>query len=491
MKWKDFKRTLNEQVDARLTPPSDRVLSEKIVVHDETNDKIAASNAAPRRKTRRAAGGAGRARLIYGGIAAAAAVVMIVACALIPAALRPGTPFEPIQTGITCMTVDVNPSVEMVVAADGTVDKLIARNRDADVLLADRAFERYEGMSADECVALIVRTSAELGFIDVTDTQNAKGVRLVAAGENDAYTADILNDSKRRVNEFFVQNGVYGVVYAKQQNAAEFVASSQSGASDLKQLADALRAVPSADYRREAEQLNGADRDALEQAYLGEAVQEFFSDFLEDFIDDHFEWIEEGSEIAEALADVEKLNDKIVRHPANPGLIAKSYWDVADMPVDDEKWNELIDEIAEELEDLKEEYGVEIASYADFCVQKLRYEQYDVLQKALDRLDDLDARDVSVVNEFLDAVAEIAPRQAAELRKIFDGMLTQIPQSVEDWVDRTEKKIKNKYDERRQRYGASLDDRVEMSEDEYEDWLESLLDAYGDDWDALWESLQK
>lgn len=489
MNWKEFTDRLNEQVEEKLTRTDEKILS-RLNAESPQNGVPASKTVQPIRKTtRRTRHGVGTGKkAIYGAIAAMLAIALALGV-MLPILMRSDgdRPAPSIDAGITCMNIDVNPSVEMIVGKDGKVDRLIARNADADVLLSDAALSDYTALRASECTALLVERCVELGFLLPDEAGKISGVKLRAAGDSDGFTARILDESKKGVEEFFRQNGIFGIVYARQTPTADYL--TQTGAQSVADAAQALAAQKQYFFQRQAEELSDEDTQALHRVYLDEAVRDFFEEYLEDWIEDHLDWVEDGMECGTLLEEAWQINSDIIKNPHNPNILARSYWDLLDTQIADEELNDLMEDMKEILEELAEDHGLQIAGLAQLELLKIAYSKYTVLEKALDRLEDLSADDIGAIDDLLAAVSEIAPSQAAHFRKALQELCEDLPQNVAEFVDRSASSVKKSYEKRKEKYRSALDGRTQLSSDEYEEWIEDLLGRYAGDWDALWSGL--
>jgi hypothetical protein len=77
----------------------------------------------------------------------------------------------------TYVTIDINPSVELIVNRREVVVYVNALNEDAEVLLADL---ELVGLHVDEAMDLIIQTAIELGYIDVDAEETFVSVSAVS-----------------------------------------------------------------------------------------------------------------------------------------------------------------------------------------------------------------------------------------------------------------------------------------------------------------------
>lgn len=102
------------------------------------------------------------------------------------------------------VTIDINPSIELVVSPRNKVVYANALNEDAEILLS--AIDVI-GMDLEEAIDLIIETAIELGFIDVAE----EGIDVqVVTLASEAIRARIHQLVKARINRAFEQRGVMG-----------------------------------------------------------------------------------------------------------------------------------------------------------------------------------------------------------------------------------------------------------------------------------------
>ncbi len=83
------------------------------------------------------------------------------------------------------VSIDVNPSVSLVLDGDNKVLSVIAENEDAQVLVYE---ENFEGMTVEEATKKIADLAVELGYLN----EDNRGVSVNAQGKVDAATVEAL-----------------------------------------------------------------------------------------------------------------------------------------------------------------------------------------------------------------------------------------------------------------------------------------------------------
>jgi len=105
----------------------------------------------------------------------------------------------------TYVTLDINPSVELIVNRREVVVYANPLNEDGEVLLAEID---VIGLDLDEAIDLIIQTAIELGYIDIDAEETIVSVTAVA---NDPELGDKIRDRvKEHVNEAFMNRGMKG-----------------------------------------------------------------------------------------------------------------------------------------------------------------------------------------------------------------------------------------------------------------------------------------
>ena len=106
----------------------------------------------------------------------------------------------------TRMTVDINPSVELMVDKDNKVISVTALNDDAAVILQGEA--SIVGKESDDAVKAIVSLATDTGYIvkgEVSADENT--VKISVSGDT-----KFAKDAEKQVNQFFKDSGIAGTV---------------------------------------------------------------------------------------------------------------------------------------------------------------------------------------------------------------------------------------------------------------------------------------
>lgn len=122
----------------------------------------------------------------------------------------------------TYVTLDINPSVELIVNRRDKVIYANALNEDGEVLLAELDLI---GMDVEDAIDLIIQTATELGFIDPESEETY--VSVSAISKDNAIAERIREQIKEHVNNAFMRRFMMGKAQDK-VFAPEFVAEAEA-----------------------------------------------------------------------------------------------------------------------------------------------------------------------------------------------------------------------------------------------------------------------
>lgn len=121
------------------------------------------------------------------------------------------------------VTIDINPSIEIITGEDGLVIQVNAINDDAQVLLVDYDFT---DKTVEQVTGEIVELAMELGYIDELD-ENA--IVVTAEAKDLAETEELENKITERINRFSEQKQIrMQVIKANQKASAEMKTLAES-----------------------------------------------------------------------------------------------------------------------------------------------------------------------------------------------------------------------------------------------------------------------
>lgn len=107
---------------------------------------------------------------------------------------------------LSYVTIDINPSVELIVSPNDKIVQANALNEDAEVLLSELDLI---GMDLNDAVDLIIQTAIELGYISV-DEDEQTFVEVSTISCDDALREKIHENVKEHINNAFEKRGLLG-----------------------------------------------------------------------------------------------------------------------------------------------------------------------------------------------------------------------------------------------------------------------------------------
>lgn len=105
------------------------------------------------------------------------------------------------------VSLKINPEVDYVVDEDGIVVSYNCLNEDAEILLAD---VDLTGLTIEEATQLVLSLAVEAGYLDA-DTEGEE-IELGAIDENGEVDTEVFEKLEKNLNEYFVNNGIFGRV---------------------------------------------------------------------------------------------------------------------------------------------------------------------------------------------------------------------------------------------------------------------------------------
>ena len=118
-----------------------------------------------------------------------ATALIAVLCISLSAAVFTGCEQD---NGKTYVSLDINPSVSLILDGKGAVLDVVAENEDAQVLLVDLTLE---GKTLEEAVKLVAEASVECGFLSAENS--VVDVSVVAENGKAKYESTILGEIER------------------------------------------------------------------------------------------------------------------------------------------------------------------------------------------------------------------------------------------------------------------------------------------------------
>ena len=132
------------------------------------------------------------------------------------------------EESLTYVSMRINPEIEIVVDGEGVVVGVNAINEDGETVLAELSLV---GMTAEDAAEAFTDIATELGYIDVTATENA--LYISADCDVESVAQNLQEKMTNKVNKYFEENGIYGKV--KLENFEELQALATEWGIDLKE----------------------------------------------------------------------------------------------------------------------------------------------------------------------------------------------------------------------------------------------------------------
>lgn len=132
------------------------------------------------------------------------------------------------EESLTYVSMRINPEIEIVVDEEGVVVAVNAINEDGETVLAELTLV---GMTAEDAAEAFTDIATELGYIDVTATENA--LYISADCDVESIAQNLQDKMTNKVNKYFEENGIYGKV--KLENFEELQALATEWNIDLKE----------------------------------------------------------------------------------------------------------------------------------------------------------------------------------------------------------------------------------------------------------------
>ena len=149
-------------------------------------------------------------------ISSIAAVIVLCICIIplinnrgggVPGGVNP--PTTTIEEGSTILTVEINPRAVFISDKNGIVTRVVATNKDADVILSAEGFDTLVvGKTTKEALINYAELATKLGYINADATDNA--VKITALDREKDLNA--MTEAKSGLEAHFKAKGIYAVV---------------------------------------------------------------------------------------------------------------------------------------------------------------------------------------------------------------------------------------------------------------------------------------
>lgn len=129
--------------------------------------------------------------------------------------------FSPESLVVSRLSIDINPSIELMLDRNNEVVMAIAKNHHAEVLLHD---ENLKGMSAESATERIVSLALKTGYFDLSETADVVNAVMMSVDcDDEKRQTETLNKVKKCVSNFYMVNQLYGVVLTQFASKTDFI----------------------------------------------------------------------------------------------------------------------------------------------------------------------------------------------------------------------------------------------------------------------------
>lgn len=129
--------------------------------------------------------------------------------------------FSPESLVVSRLSIDINPSIELMLDRNNEVVMAIAKNHHAEVLLHD---ENLKGMSAESATERIVSLALKTGYFDLSETEDVVNAVMMSVDcDDEKRQTETLNKVKKCVSNFYMVNQLYGVVLTQFASKTDFI----------------------------------------------------------------------------------------------------------------------------------------------------------------------------------------------------------------------------------------------------------------------------
>ena len=129
--------------------------------------------------------------------------------------------FSPESLVVSRLSIDINPSIELMLDRNNEVVMAIAKNRHAEVLLHD---ENLTGVSAESATERIVSLALKTGYFDLSETEDVVNAVMMSVDcDDEKRQTETLNKVKKCVSNFYMVNQLYGVVLTQFASKTDFI----------------------------------------------------------------------------------------------------------------------------------------------------------------------------------------------------------------------------------------------------------------------------
>lgn len=449
---KSWKKQLNKEFDTAAPALKNDVLNAPIITAQTQESDIQNGNVLVKRK-------AG----IFASCGALAILIIIFAFLAIFGVFG-STPV----TDRFVFSLEVNPAVSFVTDKDGNVKSVNALNEDADVILSDEStLDKLKNVPLSEAVVTYTDCAAKLGYLDLSATENA--VRLSSSTETDKALLASTSDSLR---SYFKTNGIFAVVVEDVITVNEL--STRLGVEVKSNLTELTASLENLSVRYGERIETDASAEKIKSYYetyiLGAQTLEYVQGEL-------LGNVEKIISNAQMLSQMGLCSYNIMTHKDNPfNPIPADYWTVKNYNGADygAEFAALMDEMGALLTEYENKFGVSIGNITDLTSAVAAY-------SSLAGIDFEELFSSLTVNDFRTSAA----KYVGMLKNIGNDVsgleaLLSVPQTAQEYVAQLQTALQQLHGSRTEQYkGIYEQERGEISETEYNDFVNSIVREYG------------
>ncbi|MBQ3571675.1 MAG: hypothetical protein IJA15_02490 [Clostridia bacterium] len=228
------------------------------------------------------------------------------------------------------VTIDINPSFELVLDEDMKVEKVTSTNTDGDMLLKSQGFaDTLIGLELKEVTLIIANKATEYGFIDYRkDGTNGEynQIKVNVSGNTEKLPKDLLSGVNQHLTQSFMQEGIFLFVDCVQTTVNDFNTLLQT-------------AQEKAQYYGEGIKNAGAEM----TAYCEELVLDYTTSLLLYTVEKY-----------KLVSEITQINEQIKEDQSN--ILGLDYWTYFG---DSEQIAGLKAEMSIKLEDLYQKFNID------------------------------------------------------------------------------------------------------------------------------------
>lgn len=334
MKVKDFFKTVDCELNKVVPKMSEEVKNAPIVVCDTQEEIVVQENKSFSLK-----------EFFTPKRLGVFATVLVVAFVAVFGSLSFAGAFSKVSNGAV-VSIDINPSFELLLGKNMKVEKVVSTNADGDVILTEEGLrESLVGKSVEEALKIIAQKASDYGFIDyknLGDESSYNKITVTATGNKEKLPKGFTEDISTALNNYFCESGIYVYVEVATKKAEEYLQKAEELNKKQILFHEAIK----------------KDLTALGE-YLSELIFDYCNVLLLNSLDQY-----------DLLMQVEELNEQI--KSMQDGFFPVGYWSYTGS---DEEVLKLCATVKEKLDLLYNAHGVEIDSEIGLMTSMLIYSQ--------------------------------------------------------------------------------------------------------------------